>query len=462
MESLFRPVDISPGLSSLLAEDPEQEYPSFSQLLAGGVGPPPLAAPPPAETTAMGKRVTRGGGSEVALSLGQSRPANLVLNQPPVITFPMGISPSSLFQSPLSLYSPNQAQYGVSNQQNQPQSITQASQLHSYPYISSQYPSTLSATTSSSRQNPRPFFNLSSLQQMPLSTYNSTSQPAIDKKPQPSNLTVDKPADDGYNWRKYGQKQVKGGEYPRSYYKCTHPKCPVRKKVERSFEGQVTEIIYKGQHNHQRPQQNRHGKEGDGLPSESGDHSNPEHASRGLLATNKRDRESSLSDSSDDEASVDENESELRRMKTDVRDNKTASYKTVAEPKVIVQTTSEVDLLDDGYRWRKYGQKVVKGNPHPRSYYKCTSMGCNVRKHVERASTDPKAVITTYEGKHNHDVPAARNSSHSMMNANNTTASSIPPNTTRHNDPTSLNRTDSTHSIERPVAIQLKREHDGA
>ena len=31
---------------------------------------------------------------------------------------------------------------------------------------------------------------------------------------------------------------------------------------------------------------------------------------------------------------------------------------------------------------------------------------------MERASHDPKAVITTYEGKHNHDVPTARNSSH--------------------------------------------------
>jgi hypothetical protein len=47
-----------------------------------------------------------------------------------------------------------------------------------------------------------------------------------------------------------------------------------------------------------------------------------------------------------------------------------------------------------------------------RSYYKCTHLVCPVRKHVERASTDPKAVITTYEGKHNHDVPVARNSSH--------------------------------------------------
>lgn len=70
-------------------------------------------------------------------------------------------------------------------------------------------------------------------------------------------ITVDKPNDDGYNWRKYGQKQVKGSEFPRSYYKCTHPSCPVKKKVERSLDGQVTEIIYKGQHNHQPPQSKR-------------------------------------------------------------------------------------------------------------------------------------------------------------------------------------------------------------
>lgn len=28
-----------------------------------------------------------------------------------------------------------------------------------------------------------------------------------------------------------------------------------------------------------------------------------------------------------------------------------------------------------------------------------------MRKHVERASDDPRAFITTYEGKHNHEMP---------------------------------------------------------
>ncbi|RWW23931.1 hypothetical protein GW17_00011803 [Ensete ventricosum] len=74
-----------------------------------------------------------------------------------------------------------------------------------------------------------------------------------------------------------------------------------------------------------------------------------------------------------------------------------AGSRTVREPRVVVQTMSDIDILDDGYRWRK-------------SYYKSTTVGCPVRKHVERACHDLRAVITTYESKHNHDVPAARGS----------------------------------------------------
>lgn len=75
-----------------------------------------------------------------------------------------------------------------------------------------------------------------------------------DQKTLTSSANCDRPSYDGYNWRKYGQKQVKGSEYPRSYYKCTHPNCPVKKKVERSFDGQIAEIVYKGEHNHLKPQ----------------------------------------------------------------------------------------------------------------------------------------------------------------------------------------------------------------
>lgn len=63
--------------------------------------------------------------------------------------------------------------------------------------------------------------------------------------------------EDGFNWRKYGQKVVKGSENPRSYYKCTFPNCPTKKKVERSLDGQITEIVYKGSHNHPKPQSTR-------------------------------------------------------------------------------------------------------------------------------------------------------------------------------------------------------------
>lgn len=38
----------------------------------------------------------------------------------------------------------------------------------------------------------------------------------------------------------------------------------------------------------------------------------------------------------------------------------------VKEPRVVVQTISDIDVLIDGFRWRKYGQKVVKGNTNPR------------------------------------------------------------------------------------------------
>lgn len=63
------------------------------------------------------------------------------------------------------------------------------------------------------------------------------------------------------------------------------------------------------------------------------------------------------------------------------------------------------DIPPDDYSWRKYGQKPIKGSPHPRGYYKCSSVrGCPARKHVEREAEDPTMLIVTYEGDHNHTL----------------------------------------------------------
>ncbi|KAJ7973630.1 WRKY family transcription factor [Quillaja saponaria] len=295
-------------------------------------------------------------------------------------------------------------------------------------------------------------------------------------------------SEDGYNWRKYGQKQVKGSEYPRSYYKCTNPNCHVKKKVERSLDGEMTEIIYKGAHNHAKPQPNRRASLGSSFSTDKmsdmgegngncvkvddeSDWRNSHSGSKdikhsldwkadGLERTSSKSVVTELSDplstvkgklvgvfeateapelsstlvshdededgathgsvSLGDDCDDDESESKRRKKENSMIESNLAS-RSVREPRVVVQIESEVDILDDGYRWRKYGQKVVKGNPNPRSYYKCTSAGCAVRKHVERASHNLKFVITTYEGKHNHEVPTARNSSQISSSGSNVT-----------------------------------------
>ncbi|XWS11303.1 hypothetical protein CRYUN_Cryun38cG0072400 [Craigia yunnanensis] len=232
-------------------------------------------------------------------------------------------------------------------------------------------------------------------------------------------------SDDGYNWRKYGQKHVKGSEFPRSYYKCTHPNCEVKKLFERSHDGQITEIIYKGTHYHPKPQPGRRFSSGNIISGQE------ERSDKVSSLTGRDDMASNMygqmahsiepnstadlspvTANDDNVDEIDDDDPFSKRRKMDGGVDITPVVKPIREPRVVVQTMSEVDILDDGYRWRKYGQKVVRGNPNPRSYYKCTNAGCPVRKHVERASHDPKAVITTYEGKHNHDVPMARTSSH--------------------------------------------------
>ncbi|KAJ8899144.1 hypothetical protein K2173_011141 [Erythroxylum novogranatense] len=101
---------------------------------------------------------------------------------------------------------------------------------------------------------------------------------------------------------------------------------------------------------------------------------------------------------------MDNDEIEQQKTKKELKPKKT-NQKRHGEPRFAFMTKSEVDHLEDGYRWRKYGQKAVKNRPFPRSYYRCTAASCNVKKRIERSFTDPGIVMTTYEGKHTHPSP---------------------------------------------------------
>ncbi|KAL2556484.1 putative WRKY transcription factor 23 [Forsythia ovata] len=105
-----------------------------------------------------------------------------------------------------------------------------------------------------------------------------------------------------------------------------------------------------------------------------------------------------------DDEDEEEEEEEKQKTKKQLKPKK-MSQKRQREPRFAFMTKSEVDHLEDGYRWRKYGQKAVKNSPFPRSYYRCTNASCSVKKRIERSLNDPTIVMTTYEGQHTHPSP---------------------------------------------------------
>ncbi|KAL2899784.1 putative WRKY transcription factor 70, partial [Bienertia sinuspersici] len=69
---------------------------------------------------------------------------------------------------------------------------------------------------------------------------------------QPRSFETTTLTDDGYAWRKYGQKQILNAHYPRNYYRCTHKidqNCQATKQVQQiSSNPTKYNIIYNGQH----------------------------------------------------------------------------------------------------------------------------------------------------------------------------------------------------------------------
>eukprot|EP01112_Ceratiomyxa_fruticulosa_P008534 TRINITY_DN2213_c0_g1_i1.p1 TRINITY_DN2213_c0_g1~~TRINITY_DN2213_c0_g1_i1.p1 ORF type:complete len:550 (-),score=130.87 TRINITY_DN2213_c0_g1_i1:124-1773(-) len=298
---------------------------------------------------------------------------------------------------------------------------------------------------------------------------------------------------DGYRWRKYGQKNVRGCPKGRSYYKCTYPGCNTKKTVNMGDGTTKEEITYRGNHNHPPPVVTRLNAsdqesfkhtvlhENSPLPPtslsisfsqssylfpvqnmlppnihNSGNINNPHNLnpphnhtvnnnnntpsphlnsissvlhslnnnnppsntnpvhSPTLISTTTTVITQTLKEPEPEAYSYETENQALKRLHNPTP-NIHVSPETSSQlfpnnvppqppttPRLVIETNVNVDHLDDGFHWRKYGQKTVKGSPYPRSYYKCTEKGCSVKKQVEQVGN---TVVNSYDGTHTHAAP---------------------------------------------------------
>ncbi|CAK8575387.1 unnamed protein product [Lathyrus sativus] len=68
-------------------------------------------------------------------------------------------------------------------------------------------------------------------------------------------ISEEKLAEDPWQWRKYGQKLIKGSQHPRDYYRCsTFKDCVAKKLVEKKqHKENIYVVTYIGEHNHPKP-----------------------------------------------------------------------------------------------------------------------------------------------------------------------------------------------------------------
>ncbi|KAK9070011.1 hypothetical protein SSX86_010409 [Deinandra increscens subsp. villosa] len=80
---------------------------------------------------------------------------------------------------------------------------------------------------------------------------------------------------------------------------------------------------------------------------------------------------------------------------------KRGCYKRRKNPMIYTEVT--FNLGDDGYTWKKYGQKTIINSKHERQYYRCTykyGKGCKATKQVQMIEDEPSKYKITYHQQH--------------------------------------------------------------
>ncbi|XP_021730400.1 WRKY transcription factor WRKY24-like [Chenopodium quinoa] len=143
----------------------------------------------------------------------------------------------------------------------------------------------------------------------------------------------------------------------------------MKKKIKRAIDGQITEIVYKGTHNHPKSVNTRRSstsaafQQGSVPQSSNGyhDHSlGPQRSSSGQMDSVATPENSSISMADDEVGSQrsrsvgtnldDVDRPEAKRWRGEVKNecmSTAPGSRVVREPRVVVQTTSDIDILDD-------------------------------------------------------------------------------------------------------------------
>eukprot|EP01105_Mastigella_eilhardi_P019886 TRINITY_DN469_c0_g1_i1.p1 TRINITY_DN469_c0_g1~~TRINITY_DN469_c0_g1_i1.p1 ORF type:complete len:485 (-),score=82.50 TRINITY_DN469_c0_g1_i1:80-1534(-) len=208
---------------------------------------------------------------------------------------------------------------------------------------------------------------------------------------------------DGFEWHKCGQKVQPLLDICCGSYECAHPSCTATKQcATRLTDGSVLFVDYKGEHDHTSADEATSQQIAITLTTTVEVTASPALLTPATPVTTSPVTTPTLSPTTTPVMPAPSTPvcSEGAPAHPPSAENCDSSATQTPLPRAY----NNLVALDDGYSWRKYGQKFVSGNKYPRNYYRCTTKNCGVKKQVERIGD---RLVTTYDGTHNHEPPKA-------------------------------------------------------